>query len=155
MSNNQVADLVRVTSSSSARYGEKPWHRLAVRLHLEGWPNHDISNEWRQPMADIAEVITSKEGKAEIAKVLADDEKVVTKILEAAGIDSIYTLIRLRDGAKTESVRYNAAKTLLEQGQGKPLAKIQQINDEISKDPQAEAEKIREELLLQQQTKQA
>ena len=106
-------------------------------------------------MADIAEVITSKEGKAEIAKVLADDEKVVTKILEAAGIDSIYTLIRLRDGAKTESGRYNAAKTLLEQGQGKPLAKIQQINDEISKDPQAEAEKIREELLLQQQSKQA
>jgi len=86
---------------------------------------------------------------------LEEDEKVVVKILEAAGIDSIYTLIRLRDGAKTESVRYNAAKTLLEHGQGKPLAKIQQINEEFSRDPQAEAEKIREELLLRQQTKQA
>ena len=155
MSNNQVADLIRVTSSSSAQYGEKPWHRLAVRLHLEGWPNHDIANELRQPVADIAEVITTKDGKKEIAKALEEDEKVVVKILEAAGIDSIYTLIRLRDGAKTESVRYNAAKTLLEHGQGKPLAKIQQINEEFSRDPQAEAEKIREELLLRQQTKQA
>ena len=126
-----------------------------MRLHLEGWPNHDIANELRQPIADIAEVITSKDGKQEIAKALAEDEKVIVKILEAAGIDSVYTLIRLRDGAKTETVRYNAAKTLLEHGQGKPLAKIQQISDEFSKDPQAEAEKIKEELFLQQQTKQA
>jgi hypothetical protein len=135
-----------------APYVEKPWHRLAVKLHLEGWTNHMIAEELRQSVADVSALLTSKDMRNTIAKAIGADEKIVAKILEAAGLDSIYRLISLRDNASSDSVKFNAAKTLLEHGFGKALARVKTFNTDESEDPLGEAERLTKELL---QTKEA
>jgi hypothetical protein len=127
---------------------EKPWHRLAIRLHLEGWTNTDIGVELHKSVTDVSLLITSPDAKKKIAQALEDDQSKIVGILEAAGIDSIYRLIILRDSASSEAVRFNSAKTLLEHGHGKPLVKIKKLKDDTNQDPQVEADRIKEELGL-------
>lgn len=129
----------------------KPWHRLAVKLHLEGWSNFQIAQELRQSSGDVSQLLTSQTVRKEIAAAIAADEQVVARILEAAGLDSIYRLINLRDNATSESVRYNAAKTLLEHGYGKAVLRTKNMDGNASSDdPAEEAARLKEELLTAQ-----
>ena len=135
---------------------EKPEHRLMVMMKIRGVSNNEIAEAcgftvpWvsqvlRQPWAQkfMAEEMTKAGGNA------------VEKLLEGAAVDSVSTLIELRDDETTpKAVRRQSAVDLLDRYMGKPMQKTENTNVNVNVDVST-VEKIDAEIAeLERQEKQ-
>ena len=91
----------------------KPWQRLAASMFATGTPISDISAHVIQPAEVISDFITSPSGQVIVGQILTENKDRLDDLLDAAAVDSLLTLIRIRDTSKNESSRIAACKELL------------------------------------------
>jgi hypothetical protein len=91
----------------------KPWQRLAAGLFATGMPIHEIAPQVTQPVPVVSEFITSRRGQVIIGEVLDENKARLDDLLDACAVDSILTLIRIRDTSRNETARISACNALL------------------------------------------
>jgi hypothetical protein len=91
----------------------KPWQRIAASLFATGMPVYDIAVQVTQPVPDISAFLTSDPGRELINGILVENKARIDDLLEAAAVDSLMTLIRIRDTSNSEAARISASKEIL------------------------------------------
>lgn len=91
----------------------KPWQRIATSLFATGMPIHDISPQVNQPIAEISSWLTSTRAAALINDLLRENTDRIDDLLEAAAVDSLLTLMRIRDTSPNDAHRIAASREIL------------------------------------------
>jgi hypothetical protein len=91
----------------------KPWQRIATSLFATGMPVYDIAVQVNQPVSDISEFLTCSRGRDLLNSILLENKARLDELLDAAAVDSLLTLIKIRDTSKSESARISASKEIL------------------------------------------
>jgi hypothetical protein len=92
----------------------KPWQRLSAALHATGTPIHDIVTHVGKSVEEISGFITCPRGQKIVREILYENQARLYDLLDAAGVDSLLTLIKIRDnGASKPAERISACKELL------------------------------------------
>lgn len=91
----------------------KPWQRLAASMFATGTPIYDIATHVTQPVNAVSDFITSRRGQEIVSQILNENKARLDEMLEAAAVDSLLTLIRIRDTSASDSARISACKELL------------------------------------------
>lgn len=127
----------------------RPWQRIAAQLHATGTPIHNIALHVNQPVEAISLFITSPAGQAIVNSVLTENKERLDRLLEAAGVDSLLVLIRIRDTSTKNTERISACKEILNRVLPTVKAKESKGHDGgtgHSKDPQAEIDRLTAEI---------
>jgi hypothetical protein len=121
----------------------KPWQRIAASMFGTGSPVHEIAPQVNQPVHVISEFLTSQQGMGLVKEVIRSNADMLEGLLEAAAVDSLMTLIRIRDTSPNDTARINACKELLsktlpgvkakEQKRGNNSVVLETTEDEISR----------------------
>lgn len=126
----------------------RPWQRLAASLHATGTPLHDIAVHVNQPVSAISTFLTSAQGQLIINQLLTENQDRLTALLEAAGVDSLLVLIKIRDTSLKNPERIAACKEIL--NRVLPTVKAQEHKKKDggihSNDPQAEIDMLEKRL---------
>ena len=126
----------------------RPWQRLAASLHATGTPLHDISVHVNQPIEAISLFITSPQGQSLIGALLTENQERLDSLLEAASVDSLLVLIRIRDTSAKNPERIAACKEIL--NRCLPTVKAYDVKrkegSSHSKDPQDEIDRLEKQL---------
>lgn len=91
----------------------KPWQRIAASLFATGMPIHDISKQVTQPVAEISSWLTSPRAAAILNELIRENADRLDDLLEAAAVDSLLVLIRIRDTSESDSHRISASREIL------------------------------------------
>jgi len=124
----------------------KPWQRLAASMHVTGTPIQDIAPHIGQPVEIVSHFITSKQGAVIMGKLITENQLRLQDLLDAAAVDSLLVLIKLRDNPKTsDAVKVSACKELLSRTLPSVKAKEGTVKEGSahSQDPQDEIERLR------------
>lgn len=117
------------------------WHRSAVLLSVSGQSLYEISRSLNRPVREIQSFLTTAEARqlltdASVERVAGTYE---TTQLHAAAGEAILTLQTLMHTAASESVRLQAANSILDRTLGRPTHNVvhhtkpkQQEEEEIS-----------------------
>jgi transcriptional regulator with XRE-family HTH domain len=140
------SDPLRLFASESnppnfAIIHEKPEHRLIVYLKARGMSNREVAERVGYSEAWISQICRQPWFRIRIVQELreAGMDK-VAKLLEGAAVDSIYTLLEIRDdGAAPKAVRRACADSLLDRWLGKPTVHVAHDNDRIPSSPEIAA----------------
>lgn len=109
----------------------KPWQRLSAALFATGTPIYHISPQVLQPVEAVSSFVTSRRGQIIIGQILTENKERLDSLLSAAAVDSLLTLIKIRDTSGSDTARISASKTLLDKtlpgvkardAKGSPLA---------------------------------
>lgn len=101
---------------------EKPEHRIILLLKLKGYSNREIARETGYQEAWISQVCRQPWFQVHLTQALNQGEaEIVDKIVAVEATNSIYTLVNLRDTAKSEAVRASCATEILNRHLGKPI----------------------------------
>ncbi len=92
----------------------KPWQRLATLMYVSGTPLHDVAKEMNTEVARITEFISSPKGTALLKTLLSENAERMTNMIEATIVDTLMTIINIRDRGKTEGSRLAACNQLLD-----------------------------------------
>lgn len=109
----QTEVLGGVQPTAPFRLPVKPWQRIAASLFATGMPVHEIAVQVTQPVPDISSFLTSESGREIINNILVENKARIEDLLEAAAVDSLMTLISIRDTSKSEAARISASKEIL------------------------------------------
>ncbi len=92
----------------------KPWQRLAAALHATGTPISDISVSVNQPVPLVSAFITSPAGASIVGSILSENQDRLKDLLDAAGVDSLLVLLKIRDSPSSKnSEKISACKEIL------------------------------------------
>jgi hypothetical protein len=126
----------------------KPWQRIAASLFATGMPVHDIAVQVTQRVEDISEFLTSSRGRDLLNSILLENKARLDDLLDAAAVDSLLTLIKIRDTSKSESARISASKEIL--SKTLPGVKAREAKRDSSlnsaQDPEDEIRRLREKV---------
>lgn len=126
----------------------KPWQRLAASMFATGTPIHNIAVHVTQPATLVSDFITSPRGQQLISEVLNENKSRLDDMLEAAAVDSLLTLIRIRDTSPLDSARISACKELLAKTLPAVKAREQKRGESNAHgtDPEEEIERLRKKV---------
>jgi predicted transcriptional regulator len=117
---------------------EKPEHRLAVILKAEGHSNREIARLLGYTEPWVSQILRQPWARKQVlSEINQGGKEAVQTLLEGSAVDSIYTVIELRDTAEEEGVRLRAAQDLLDRHLGKATqhvearSTVQHISTEI------------------------
>ncbi len=83
-------------------------------MHVTGTPIQDIAPHIGQPVEIVSAFITSKQGSVIMGKLITENQLRLQDLLDAAAVDSLLVLIKLRDSPKSsDAVKVSACKELL------------------------------------------
>lgn len=123
----------------------KPWQRLAANMFASGIPFHEIAPQVNQPVQAISGFVTSQQGQMLINQAIKNNVEMLNRMLEAAAVDTLLVLIRIRDTSDKDTTRIAAAKTLLDKIVPSVRPKDRKIGTvKTIDDPQQEIAKLRE-----------
>lgn len=129
---------------------EKPWQRLAVLLFSNGTPICDIALELAKDVKDVTQFVTSTKGSIMLKTLVGDNEDRLDEIIQAAAIDSVLALVRIRDTATMPSAQVSAACQLLDRATPKMKSQDQKARKNKRSNDfakiQSEIDNLREEL---------
>lgn len=128
----------------------KPWQRLACLLYSNGTPLHDVAKEVNVDYDMISLFVTSPRGVAIMKALVTENPDRMANIVESTVIDSLLTMVKIRDGGKTDQAKLTAASQLLDRFYPKskasePPKKGGNVNDFT--DIQAEIIRLRGEVM--------
>lgn len=125
----------------------KPWQRLAANLFASGMPFHEISGQVNQPVVAISGFITSRQGQGLVNQALTMNIEQLDSMLQAAAVDTILTLIKIRDTSDKDTTRVSACKTILDKILPSVRPKDKSLRKGLeSTDPESEIKRLREML---------
>ena len=88
------------------------WKNIAANLFVGGEPMEHIARTLGMDVEEIHGFIHSPAGQDLTKQLMQESSAAFDNILEGSKVDNLMTLLRLRDGAKTDAVRLNAVKEL-------------------------------------------
>lgn len=126
----------------------KPWQRLAASMFATGTPIHSIAVHVTQPVTTVSDFITSRRGQIIISDVLSENKARLDDLLEAAAVDSLLTLIKIRDTSPLDNARISACKELLAKTLPAVKAREQKRSESSAhgNDPEEEIKRLREKV---------
>lgn len=128
------------------RQKEKPVHRLMAVLAAQGLSPSEIAEHTGMKVELVRSVLREPWAKRVVAQLLMDrGRQAAETILKSAASDSVFTLIELRDTAKSEAVRKGCADSILDRYLGKPTQyvkseKVDKIMSPREKDKELDSE---------------
>lgn len=91
----------------------KPWQRISASLFATGMPINDISKQVSQPVSEISSWLTSPRAAAILNELITENAERLDHLLDAAAVDSLLTLIRIRDTSPNDAHRISASREIL------------------------------------------
>jgi len=148
-------DLHNVKPPTFTIQSEKAEHRLLIALKLQGYSNREIARTSGYTEAWLSQFFRQDWVRQRLAETIeASGLQALEKLIESTAVDSIYTLVDLRDDETTPpAVRRQAADSLLDRYLGKPTQKVVTNNLNVNVDAiDDEIERIESELCHYQAT---
>ncbi len=132
----------RLHNDDTPRYAiieEKPWHRIVCYLVAQGLPKKEIAARVDKTEGWIGQLTRQPWFRLRLIQELKEAGlDAVQQVLKGSALDSIYTLVELRDDEQTpKAVRRAAADSLLDRFLGKATQKI-----ELDRKPLPSSEEI-------------
>lgn len=137
----------REDSATCGRKDEKPWHRMAAFMLLAGRTNSEIAMA-ADVTAPCVSHIRAQRWFQELLAVLANETgSDITGLLASEAQNSLNVMVEMRDTAKSERTRYQAAKDILELSHGKATQTIvSSVSHTTHASPSEEMESIQQQL---------
>jgi len=105
---------------------EKPEHRLIILLKAQGHSNVEIARLTGYTNVWIGQVLRQPWAKENLLRELSKGgQEEVQALLKGEAVDSVFTLISLRDTSDEDGVRLRAAQDLLDRHLGKATQHIE------------------------------
>lgn len=138
---------------------EKPEHRLIVYLKARGLSNKEVADKTGYTQAWVSQITRQPWFRLRVVQELKEagmDQ--VSQLLKGSVVDSIFTLLEIRDDEEApRAVRRACADSLLDRWLGKATVHVQQTSDRIPSTPEisqvdAELQQIEKQLKEQNGT---
>jgi hypothetical protein len=126
---------------------EQPWHRMAAYMLNVGRTNSEIALAADVDPATVAQLRGQRWFQELCATIANEHGEALIGAIQSEAMDSLNTIVDLRDNSESDRVRLSAATTILEQAHGKPVQKIvSDISHRVATSPTEEMEAIQAEL---------
>ena len=108
---------------------EKPEHRIIILLKGQGFSNIEIAEKTGYTNVWVGQILRQPWAKeALVREIQSTGRDEIQTFLQGAALDSLHTLVQLRDDAKVEnSVRRAAADSLADRYLGKATQKVDSV----------------------------
>lgn len=122
---------------------EKPEHRLMCTLKIQGFSNREIAAKMECTEAWVSQVLRQPWARQYMIQELnGAGRQALDVVLKANAMDSVFTLVELRDNASVPpAVRRAAADSLLDRYLGKPTQRTENVNVNATPGDLAEMQK--------------
>lgn len=137
-------------AANPARKNEQPWHRMAAYMLNAGRTNSEIAMAAGVHPTVVSHLRGQRWFQELCATIANENGEEILGAIKSHVLDAVEEIASLMRNAESESVRHNAAKTLIEQGVGKPLQKIISSVGHSNLDAREEYEVILNELKVLQ-----
>ena len=119
---------------------EKPEHRIIIYLKAQGMSNREVAEQSGYTEAWISQVCRQPWFRLRLVQVLQEmGVDKVQALLKSAALDSVYTIIELRDDTEApKAVRRAAADSLLDRWLGKPTVHVSRDEPRMPSTPEVE-----------------
>jgi hypothetical protein len=127
---------------------EKPWHRMAAYLFAAGRDRREVARAVEKSEEQVGLLMRQEWFQAQVTAMMAEDGKDICELFKSEAMNSLHTLVELRDDVETpKSVRLASALAILDRAPnvGKPVQRIETMRRPFSGDPVVEAERLKEE----------
>jgi hypothetical protein len=113
---------------------EKPWHRMLVYLKAQGLSDKELAARSGHTQSWISSLCRQPWFRLRLVQELKDaGQDNIRKVLQASALDSVFTLIDIRDDSQApKAVRRACADSLLDRYLGRPT---QHITDDTTRIP--------------------
>lgn len=106
---------------------EKPEHRVIMYMKLQGWSNREIARKLGYTDAWISQVTRQEWFRHRLLEEMKNSGRTeFVSVLQGEAVNSIDTLILMRDTAASETVRVMCAKDILDRCYGKAVQRVEQ-----------------------------
>jgi hypothetical protein len=120
---------------------EKPEHRLIVYLKARGLSNKEVSEKTGYSQAWVCQICRQPWFRLRLVQELREAGlNKVAKLLESSALDSIFTILEIRDDPTApKAVRRACADSLLDRFLGKPTVHVEHDNPRMPSSPELAA----------------
>jgi hypothetical protein len=126
---------------------EQPWHRMAAYMLNVGRTNSEIAMAADVDPCTVAHLRSQRWFQELCATIANENGEELVGAVQSEALDSLNTIIELRDTSESDRVRLTAATTILEHAHGKPIQRIvSDISHRVTASPAEEMEAIQSEL---------
>ena len=110
---------------------ERPEHRLMLMMKIRGASNRELAEATGYTESWVSQIVRQPWAKKFMAETLHQaGSDGVSEMLKGAALDSVLTLIELRDDTESpKAVRRQSAVDLLDRHFGKPLQRVESTSD--------------------------
>ncbi len=114
---------------------EKPEHRMIVYLKAQGHSNKEVADRTGYTQAWISQLTRQPWFRLRLVHELKEaGVDAIESVLKSSALDSVFTLIDLRDDASApKAVRSACANSLLDRFRGKPVQTVQHEEKRLPK----------------------
>lgn len=134
---------------------EKPWHRQAAYLFAAGRDRVEVARALEKSTDQVRVLMKQEWFQHLVTSLMAEDGKDITDLFKAEAMNSLTTLVDLRDDTEVAaSVRLSSALAILDRAPnvGKPIQRVESMRVPFSGDAVSEVERLRNENLELQKT---
>jgi hypothetical protein len=126
---------------------EQAWHKVAAILYALGASQAQIARELGRTPQAMCNLIRQPFFQSRVAEIMAENSRDIMELFKAERINTLATLIELRDNPETPaSVRAMICKDLLDRVLGKAVQRIEAVGEVHSDDPVKEVEMLEAEV---------
>ena len=126
---------------------ERSWHKLATTLFALGASQAQIGRELDRTPQAVCNLLKQRFFQSRVAEIMAENSRDIMELFKAERINTLATLIELRDNPETPaSVRAMICKDLLDRVLGKAVQRIEAVGEVHSDDPVKEVEMLEAEV---------
>ena len=126
---------------------EQAWHKVAATLYALGATGVQIARELDRTPQAVCNLVKQPFFQSRVAERMAENSRDIMELFKAERINTLATLIELRDNPETPaSVRAMICKDLLDRVLGKAVQRIEAVGEVHSDDPVKEVEMLEAEV---------
>jgi hypothetical protein len=120
---------------------EKPWHRLFIYLKAQGLSDRELAVKSGHSQAWISQLCRQPWFRLRLVQELKDaGQGAIQRVLQSTALDSVFTLIDLRDdGQAPKAVRRACADSLLDRYLGRPTQRVETDDKRLPSSPEIAA----------------
>lgn len=106
---------------------EKVEHRIMLFLKAQGKSNREVAQYMGYSDPQVSQIVRQPWFMIGLKELLEEaGQDIVKRVLEGSALDSVITLIAIRDNEKTPpAVKANVCNSLLDRWLGKPIARVE------------------------------
>jgi len=127
---------------------EQPWHRAAAFAFALGATCKDVAKQLGRAELTVQNLLRQTWFQNNVTALMAEyGSRDIMELLRAEQINSLCTLIEIRDNPKAASAaRVVCARDILDRTLGKPTQRVEMVADTASENPVEEVERLEAEV---------